>query len=187
MGEYDEEHEERPVSPARLSKTPSWITLGFVLGALFVLALPSGDKSGAPPRAPEPEPTPVRLERPALTEIEAVFADWGEGAIWQNGTTEVALWDSERRSYSIFYEVVRHEGTYYFRSIPRLTRPILTEGVPTNAPMQYTTPVGVREDRRREEPRSLRPPVDERRPQIFTPIDRPVDDEPPAKAEKKEG
>lgn len=163
MGELEEE---RPVSPARLSKTPSWITLGFVLGALFVLALPSRDEkpAGGPP--PAPEPSPVRLERPALTEIEAVFADWGESAIWQNDVTEVALWDTARRSYSLFYEVVRHEGAHYFRSIPRLTRPILTEGVPTNTPLQYTTPVGVREERRIFDPRTLRPPVDARRPEI---------------------
>lgn len=159
MGEHDEE---RPISPARLSKTPSWITLGFVLGALFVLALPSRDKSAAVVPPPEPERPPVKLERPVLTEIEAVFADWGEAAIWQNEVTEVAMWDTARRSYSLFYEVTRHEGAYYFRSIPRLTRPILTEGVPMNAPLQYTTPVGVREQRRLLEPGSLRPPREDR-------------------------
>lgn len=158
MGEHDEE---RPISPARLSKTPSWITLGFVLGALFVLALPDRNSSAPPAPRVEPEPAPVRLERPALTEVEAVFADWGEAAIWQNDLTEVAMWDTARRSYSLFYEVVRHDGAYYFRSIPRLTRPILTEGVPTNAPLQYTTPVGVRGQRRRIEPGALRPPVEE--------------------------
>jgi hypothetical protein len=165
MGEHDEE---RPISPARLSKTPSWITLGFVLGALFVLALPSRNSSVGPAPQVEPEPPPVRLERPALTEIEAVFADWGEAAIWQNDVTEVALWDTARRSYSLFYEVVRHNGVYYFRSIPQLTRPILTEGVPINAPLQYTTPVGVRSQRRRVEPGALRPPA-EAPPKVATP------------------
>lgn len=165
MGEFEEE---RPVSPARLSKTPSWITLGFVLGALFVLALPSRDEKPAAAPPPEPEPPPVRLERPALAEIEAVFADWGESAIWQNEVTEVALWDTARRSYSLFYEVVRHNGAYYFRSIPRLTRPILTDGVPTNTPLQYTTPVAVREERRLFDPRTLRPSVEVRRPEIKT-------------------
>ncbi len=168
MGELEEE---RPVSPARLSKTPSWITLGFVLGALFVLALPSGDDTPSVGPPPAPESPPVRLERPALTEIEAVFEDWGESAIWQNDVTEVALWDTARRSYALFYQVVRHEGAYYFRSIPRLTRPILTEGVPTNTPLQYTTPVGVREERRRTETRMLRPPTEDRpRVDITTPV-----------------
>ncbi len=166
MGEFEEE---RPASPARLSKTPSWITLGFVLGALFVLALPSGDDAPAAAAVPEPEPAPVRLERPVLTEIEAVFDDWGESAIWQNDVTEVALWDTARRSYSQFYEVVRHNGTHYFRSIPQLTRPILTEGVPANTPLQYTTPVGVREERRLFDPRTLRPSVEVRRPEIKAP------------------
>ena len=36
----DETEEASTVPPSRLSKTPSWITLGFLLGALFVWALP---------------------------------------------------------------------------------------------------------------------------------------------------
>jgi hypothetical protein len=141
----DEPIQERPPSPARLSKTPSWITLGFVLGALFVLALPSRDRAPGSTSAPAAEaPPPIVLERPKLTEIEAVFADWGEAAIWQNERTEVALWDRERRSFSIFFEVLRDSDRYYFRSIDRLTRPILREGAPPNAPLQYTTPTVAR-------------------------------------------
>jgi len=145
-------------SPARLSKTPSWITLGFVLGALFVLALQreESDKrlSTAVP------PTTVRLERPKMTEIEAVFADWGKYAVWQNDVTEVALWDTEKHNYSICYEVVRIGENYYFRSIPRLTRPVLTRGVRSESPLQFTET----EESRREwlehgqyEPRSTTP------------------------------
>jgi hypothetical protein len=125
----------RPVSPSRLSKTPSWISLGFVLGALFVLLLPSPKPPAGPPPAP---PQVVKLERPKITEIEAVFATWGERAVWKNDLTEIALWDTERHSYSLYFEVLRNGDVMYFRSIPHLTRPILTRGADPQAPLQFT-------------------------------------------------
>lgn len=129
----------RPVPISRLSKTPSWITLGFVMGALFILALPRDEdkKSSRPARLEKPAST-VELVRPKLTDIEAVFSDWEHYAVWHNDVTEVALWDTDRRSYTIFYEVIRREGVYYFRSIPRLTRPILKRGVPEQSPLAFT-------------------------------------------------
>ena len=134
----DEPEKERPISPSRLSKTPSWITLGFVLGALFVASLPREAAKFAPERSSAP-PTVVKLERPKLTEIEAVFADWERYAVWDNNVTEVAMWDIEKKNYTIFYEVLRVWDNYYFRSIPRLTRPILTRGVPEQqSPLQFT-------------------------------------------------
>ena len=87
---------------------------------------------------PVAEVPPVRLERPRLLEIEAVFAEWGRFAIWSNETTEVALWDTEKSSYTIFYEVLRSGESYYFRSIPKLTRPILTHGAQVKSPLQFT-------------------------------------------------
>jgi hypothetical protein len=125
------------VPRSRLSKTPSWITLGFILGALFVASLPRPNKEAAQPGALAEAP-PVKLERPRLTEIEAVFADWGRGAVWQHDVTEVALWDTEKRAYSIFYEVVRNGDNFYFRSIPKFTRPVLTRGVNAQSPLQFT-------------------------------------------------
>ena len=125
-----------PVQPSRLSKTPSWITLGFVLGALFVLALPREEPRR--PATPPAKTQTVRLERPKLTQIEAVFADWGQHAVWSHDITEVALWDTDTRSYTICYEVLRSGDDYYFRSIPKLTRPILTHGVPANSPLLFT-------------------------------------------------
>jgi len=138
--DMDETREEAPVPPSRLSKTPSWISLGFLLGALFVLALRTGEdamKSERPATAP---PTLVKLERPKLLEIEAVFADYGHHAQWHNDLTEVALWDTAKRGYTQFYEVVRSGDTYYFRSIDKLTRPVFTQGVPRDCPMVFTQP-----------------------------------------------
>lgn len=131
----DDAENERPVPRSRLSKTPSWLMLGFIFGALFVWSLPHEKPRSRVAGADVP---PVRLERPKLTEIEAVFADWGQRAVWQNDVTEVALWDTEKRSFSIFYEVIRNGESYYFRSIPKLTRPLLTHGVKPNSPLQLT-------------------------------------------------
>jgi hypothetical protein len=82
-------------------------------------------------------PQIVQLERPKLTEVEAVFAEWERYAVWKNDLTQVAMWDTEKRSYSICYEVLRQGGQFYFRSIPNLTRPLLTRGVPADAPLQF--------------------------------------------------
>jgi fermentation-respiration switch protein FrsA (DUF1100 family) len=151
--------ESRPASPAKLSKTPSWITLGFVLGAAFVLALPRHDPpppvqitlTPAAPVAVAPKP----VETPSFTTVEAVFADWGRGAVWDRDVTEVALWDSAKRSYSDYYEVVRFGENYYFRSITRLTRPLLTRGAKPDAPLQFTETAEQRQDWLRESSRAL--------------------------------
>jgi len=138
-----DESPDRPPSPSRLSRTPSWVLLGFVLGAGFVWSLP---RPAAPMPAATPPPPTVQLSRPAATDIEAVFHDWGRHAVWDHDLTEVALWDVDRRSYSICYEILRTGDGLYFRSIPKLTRPVLTHGVPHTSPLLYTET----EEQRRE-------------------------------------
>lgn len=135
MEDYESESAARPMVP-KPSKTPSWITLGFILGALFVWWLPREEA----PASATPTVRTVRLERPKETEIEAVFADWGHYAIWENGLTEVALWDPAQNAYAVCYEVLRAGDIFYFRSIPRLTRPILNHGVRADSPLQFTEP-----------------------------------------------
>jgi hypothetical protein len=129
----------KPARP-RLSLTPSWVMLGFALGAAFVYLLPSGAPPAAPAAAPEPrKPAPAAPQRPArLTEIEAVFEIWGQYAIWDGDRTEVALWNSERDAYADFYEVRREGGVLYFRTIPRLTRPMLAHGTRSDSPLVFT-------------------------------------------------
>ncbi len=139
-----DETPDRPPSPARLSKTPSWVLLGFVAGALFVWSLPREAPRAAGPSGPPP--APVLLARPLATDIEAVFAEWGRYAVWEHDLTEVALWDVDRKSYSICYEILRSGESCYFRSIPKLTRPLLTHGVHVRSPLQYTET----EEQRRE-------------------------------------
>ena len=129
-------------TPPRPSKTPSWVLLGFVLGALVVWTLPrEAAPSGAPPKT-----TVVRLERPKSTDIEAVFAAWGQYAVWDRDLTEVALWDVDLKSYSLFYEILRRGDAFYFRSIPKLTRPILSHGVHVQSPLLYTETEEMRQE-----------------------------------------
>jgi hypothetical protein len=132
-----------PLSTSKMSKTPSWIMLGFLLGAAFVAALPPREpktpresaafKAVEPPQAPEPR------DPPQLTTIEAVFAEWGKYAVWSDDVTEVALWNAEDKAYSDYFEVRRFGGDLYFRSIPQLTRRIISHGKPhPESPLQFT-------------------------------------------------
>jgi len=148
-----DESEPRPPSPSQLSKIPSWISLGFVLGALFVWALPAPEVETPPPPDPvETAPTtpPVRSGPAPLSDIEAVFEVWGTYAVWANDLSEVALWDTETKAFSRYYEVLRNGNSYYFRTIDRLTRPILTHGIPADGPLQYTETAAMRAEWLRE-------------------------------------
>jgi hypothetical protein len=134
-------------TPKKPSQVPSWVTLGFALGALFVLALPR--REPAPPQVPSVQEAQPRADPavgpPRLTTIEAVFASWDKFAVWSDDTTEVALWDSGTKTFSECYEVIRNGSDYYFRSIPALTRPLLTHGVVENSPLQFTETMSQRQ------------------------------------------
>lgn len=127
----------------KMSKTPSWVMLGFVLGALFVYALMRHDEPKTPSSVSvriidASKPAGPREATP-LTTIEAVFAVWGEHAVWWGDTTEVALWNKQERKFADYYEVRRIAGIYYFRSIPELTRRIIRHGKELpDSPLQYT-------------------------------------------------
>lgn len=144
------EHDERPpeknypLSAAKMSKTPSWIMLGFLLGAGFVIALPQWRRAVTPPtiapaRVSEETLPRTPREPPQLTTIEAVFATYGGEAVWTDDVTEVALWNSHDRAFSEFYEVRRVGGSVYFRTIPRLTRRVISRGKPrSDMPLLFT-------------------------------------------------
>jgi hypothetical protein len=135
-----------PISISKLSKTPSWIMLGFVLGALFVIALPpiGRDKSAPPPAKPVEPPKPVSPAPSQVATIQAVFEDprWEAivAATWSNDINEVAFWNSGTREFSDFFEVRRVAGLNYFRSIPALTRPLMTNvrGLSDDCPLRFT-------------------------------------------------
>ena len=128
----------------KLPKEPSWILLGFLLGAAFIWLLPvareghppaaGGGAAALPPEGAEKKAPPVRL----LSTIEAVFAEWGRYAVWENDLTEVALWSADHAGYAECWEVLRNGDTLYFRSIPKLTRPIINYGAQLTSPLLYT-------------------------------------------------
>jgi len=144
---YDDENDERPrdarpPSPAKMSKTPSWITVGFLLGVLFMWALPTREKPSARAEPTEQVAPPPATPRPPpqLTTIEAVFEQGQKHAVWSDGTTEVAFWNPQERAFTDFYEVRRYgNDTYYFRTISELTRRIINHGKPLpESPLQFT-------------------------------------------------
>ena len=127
-----------PEAKSKPSQIPSWVTLGFALGALFVMALP---RRG--PEAPEvAAPTPVlKAVAPSrVSTIEAVFADWGRFAQWNGSTTQVGMWNPETKSYSDFFEVLRMGDALYFRSIPALSAPVAKVEVPPECPLEFAEP-----------------------------------------------
>lgn len=135
MDEIEDENPPEP-APRPLSKTPSWITLGFVLGAAFMWFLPSREVV-LEPVAPVPAPA-VRPPRADIALIEAVFDEWGKYASWNNDRTEVALWEPATDSFAHCFEVIRAGEHAFFRSIPGLTQPVLTHGVPPGSPLAFT-------------------------------------------------
>lgn len=132
------ERKSYPTPVSKMSKVPSWISVGFVLGAVFVWGL-------FKPKPVPPEVKIVEVVRPTptetkLTTIEAVFADWGQHAVWHNDSTEIAYWNTGTEDFSEFYEVRRVGEALYFRSIPRLTRRIVNRGkpLPAECPLRFT-------------------------------------------------
>lgn len=159
--------EDTPRPPrAELSKTPSWVMVGFVLGVLTVLGfqrdrrepVPAGEAavSLAPAAVPakaesqetgEERSVTNREDRPSLAVIEAVFDQWGGYALWENEVTEVALWNSVTNDFTDYFEVIRTGSGFYYRSIPRLTRSWTDAKPPLESPLRFTEPLEVRKAR----------------------------------------
>jgi hypothetical protein len=139
--EDDEPEKTYPPSPAKMSKAPSWLMLGFLLGAGFVWGFRRGEEKTEPPVVTLTEwPKARTVPASPLTTIEGVFAAYGQNAVWSNDVTEVAMWRTDTREFSEFYEVRRVGDALYFRSIPRLTRPLIRHGAPPprDTPLDFT-------------------------------------------------
>lgn len=123
----------------RPSTIPSWVMLGFAAGVLCMWLLRATVEKTEPPVAPPADPAPSRVAvAPRPMEIEAVFAQYAEYSQWANDTTEVVLWNRGAQEIIDRFEVRRAGGEYFFRTIPQLTRRVLTHGVPDNLPIQFT-------------------------------------------------
>lgn len=153
-----EEKPSRRPSIKQLSKTPSWVMVGFIIGALAVYSLPRREPEAPRPIVVAPAPKAVVIERQPLTTVEAVFTQWADYAVWDNDTTQVALWNAEMGSFAESYEVRRVDGAFYFRSIPQLTHRVINHGKPPPAdcPLRFTETEAQYEDWR-EHDRTERP------------------------------
>lgn len=148
MDEENPEISSHPSSPATMSKVPSWVSLGFVLGALFGWALPKPGPKPSPPVPTRAVAPPREPQATKLTTVEAVFAEWSAHAVWDNDTTQIAYWNPGTEGFTEFYEVRRRADLLYFRSIPKLTRLVIRHGkpLPPECPLQFTeTPEQYRE------------------------------------------
>lgn len=147
------------MSTPRRSLAPLWLTLGFAAGLAFAWAAfrAEAPRPAATPVAPKSQPAaPDRTEIPVnagtLRAIEQTFERWGGYAVWENDVTEIATWDARRKRHSDFYEVRRHDGRLYFRSLAALTRPIIDHGVSATMPITFTEPQAMRDQFYREHP-----------------------------------
>lgn len=140
------------VPQPKLSKTPSWIMVGFIAGALFAYGVQQqasrrAETKAVAPIAPPPAPTePARSgaalkDRASLTAIENIFVQFQEKAVWHNDLTEVALWNAETNKYSELFEVMRSGEYLYFRTLPHLTRAVIRQNVDPNCPLKFTEPI----------------------------------------------
>lgn len=165
-----DEDDQPPPRREQLSKTPSWVMLGFVIGCLCSYAAWSAlenpgrseaetEIASALPVQPTPSPTPVpeRL-RPSLSDVEAVFVRNLESVVWEHDITEVAMWNIHTHTYADFFEVMRSGGFYYFRPIPHLTRPIIDAVPEENAVLRFTETAAMRAKRLEPIPPFFRPP-----------------------------
>jgi hypothetical protein len=117
--------------------------LGFLLGALFVWALPRPrEPRAAPARVVPVVSAPAVATHPRFTDLEAVFEEWSRYAVWADDITYVCLWDStETRTFRDCFQVLRRGDELFFRSVTRPRNLRARDGVPKESPMEFLNPV----------------------------------------------
>ena len=135
--------------------------LGFVLGGIFVYTMqryfvPAVPPAAAlapteqtlPPAVAAPVPAETPPQRLPLLALEEIFETYQHHALWDVDTTQVALYNPVTHSLSEYLEVLREGDKFYYRTIPRLTRPIVDRGLDPRSRVQFTEPSGPREEPR---------------------------------------
>jgi hypothetical protein len=156
----------------KLSKTPSWIMVGFIIGAMFAYGVQREVDRRSQSNPPEtPPPAPVKVEPPksaaalkdraSLSAIENVFTQYESQAVWRNDISEFALWNAETNKFTECFEVMRSGEYYYFRTIPHLTRPVIRHIVDPDSPLRFTEPEDVQINRLKETSSVWLPPTTE--------------------------
>jgi hypothetical protein len=128
----------RSRSPASMSKVPSWISLGVVIGVLIGFAL---QPKPQPPQTKYVEVTKTVPRPNSIPTVEAIFEAWRDRAVWRDDdTTQIAVWNPDTNDFTDFYEVKRVGDLLYFRTIPRLTRELMNYAaseLPAKAPILF--------------------------------------------------
>ncbi|MGC4074531.1 MAG: hypothetical protein QM760_18935 [Nibricoccus sp.] len=128
-----------PVPREKLSKTPSWIMVGFVIGCVFAYIVnreverrgqgtvpgPVASSRPAPAPAPAVPETPPAM-RLSQNEVDAMFHQVSENAVWENDLTQIAVWNPLTKKFSDLVEVMRSGEYFYYRPLTHLTRPLIT-------------------------------------------------------------
>lgn len=92
---------------------------------------------------PTPTPTPrppASKHHASLFEYEDIFQRWEEKAVWEHDLTQVAFWDPTTNKYTEYVEVLRNGDEFYFRSLPKLTWPLVDVGVAPDQPLLFAEP-----------------------------------------------
>ena len=139
----DEFNESPPAPRPKPSKIPSWIMLGFILGVLFVRALPRPRATLAvQPTASPVISAPATATHARFSEVEASFLEWQKYALWAGDVAYVVMWDRETGTFRDCYQVLRRgDEMFFFRSVPRPKNLRAREDVPPNLPLQFLKPV----------------------------------------------
>jgi hypothetical protein len=161
-----------PIPREKLSRTPSWIMVGFVLGCIFAYVAEGelekrrpgpAAEAAAPSRAVSPvaiseTPPAMRLSQ---NEVDAMFRQVAENAVWENDLTQIAVWNPRTRKFSDLVEVMRSGDYFYYRPMSRLTRPLITAEAGPGVLVLFTETEALRDKRLEPIPPFLRPSTPE--------------------------
>lgn len=173
------------------SQIPSWIMVGFVIGALTMWAFQSGGPDElvaeakraevATPKEAEPEvlagsSNPMaREDQPSIELVAALFDQFREYAFWSNGRTEIGVWNGKTLSFSNRFEVLEHGGRVYFRPISSFSRLPLDGYGPDASPLLFTETAEQRATRYFRANPELAPDANSRDPVEFDKLPPPPD------------
>ncbi len=115
------------------------------LAAALAVALIAGwfvlNRATPPPApaaaTPSTSPTPM-TSTATLKEAEQYFEQWGGYLIWENDLAEFAMWSAADRDYTQFFEVRHVNGSFAFRRLAKLTRPLIDHGTNVQCPLAFT-------------------------------------------------
>ena len=141
------------------SNVPVWLTLGFVAGCVFgwmIFHEPAKTLSAPAAMTTAPEVTAVPDGAPkdiaTLAAAEQYFQRWGGYAVWENQTTQFAVWNGRKQRHADFYEVRRADGKFYFRTLPQLSWVLVDHGPKSRAPIWFAETVAMRAQFYQEHP-----------------------------------